>query len=53
MDAPRLEAFFESRGEQSLDRVEATGGVVILERGRRWRAEEATYIRETGRVVAR
>jgi hypothetical protein len=53
LDAPRLEAFFESRGEQSLDRVEATGGVVILERGRRWRAEEATYIRETDRVVAR
>ncbi len=51
LDAPRLEAFFEDGGEHALDRIEATGGVVIVERGRRWQAERATYIRETDRVV--
>lgn len=52
LKAPRLELFFLAPPESGLDKMEAGGGVDIVERGRHWRAERATYIRKTDRVIA-
>lgn len=52
LNAPRLELFFLAPPESGLDRLEAVGGVEIVERGRHWRAERATYLRKTDQVVA-
>ncbi len=52
LKAPRLELFFLPPPASGLDRLEASGGVEIVERGRHWRAERATYLRKSDRVVA-
>ncbi len=52
LQAPRLELFFLAPPESGLERLEGSGGVEIVERGRHWRAEHATYLRKTDQVVA-
>ena len=52
LQAPRLELFFLAPPESGLERLEGSGGVEIVEQGRHWRAEHATYLRKTDQVVA-
>ncbi len=52
LKAPRLELFFLAPPQSGLDRLEAAGGVDIVEQGRHWRTERATYLRKTDQVVA-
>lgn len=51
VSSPRLELIFDSSGQDSLSRVEASGGVEIVESGRKWTADRATYFSAGQRVV--
>lgn len=51
LSAPSVVFYFLSSELGELDRIEATGGVVILEEERTWRGRKAVYYRAEDRVV--
>jgi lipopolysaccharide export system protein LptA len=51
--APKVEFFFTSQDLGQLDRIEASGGVVIVEKERTWKGRKAVYYRASERVVVR
>jgi lipopolysaccharide export system protein LptA len=51
--APKVEFFFTSEDLAQLDRIEASGGVVIVEKERTWKGQKAVYYRASERVVVR
>ncbi len=53
VNAPKLELFFTDTVGSRLDRVEASGGVEVIEGNRRWTGRSATYFRADERVVVR
>jgi lipopolysaccharide export system protein LptA len=53
LTAPKVELFFVSKDLGQLDRIEASGGVVIVEKERTWKGQNAVYYRANERVVVR
>jgi lipopolysaccharide export system protein LptA len=53
LTAPKVELFFVSKDLAQLDRIEASGGVVIVEKERTWKGRKAVYYRADERVVVR
>jgi lipopolysaccharide export system protein LptA len=53
VNAPELELFFTDSVGSQFDRVEASGGVVVVEGERRWTGKSAVYYRADERVVVR
>jgi len=53
VNAPELELFFTDSVGSQFDRVEASGGVEVIEGDRRWTGRSATYFRADERVVVR
>ena len=53
LSAPKVELFFVSKDLGQLDRIEASGGVVIVEKERTWKGQKAVYYRADERVVVR
>lgn len=51
MQAPRVILKFESKDMAELEEIVASGGVRILEKGRRWTAERAIYNQREDRVI--
>jgi len=51
IEAPFLVLYTEAGRMKELSRIEAWGGVRIVEEGRTWTGERAVYLRETGRVT--
>jgi lipopolysaccharide export system protein LptA len=51
LSAPTVDFYFASSELGELDRIEATGGVVILEKERTWKGRKAVYYRAEDRVV--
>jgi len=51
VQAPRLDLVFQPGDPELLEKVVATGGVVIVEGGRTWRGERAEYLVEEERVT--
>lgn len=50
IEAPVLVLFMEGGDIKEFSRLEAWGGVKILEEGRTWTGEKAVYSKETGKV---
>lgn len=53
LNAPELELFFTDSSGSQFDRVEASGGVVVVEGERRWTGKSAVYYRADERVLVR
>ena len=53
VNAPELELFFTDSVGSQFDRIEASGGVEVIEGDRRWTGRSATYFRADERVVVR
>jgi lipopolysaccharide export system protein LptA len=53
LTAPTVEFFFVSNDLGQLERIEASGGVVIVEKERTWKGRKAVYYRANERVVVR
>ena len=51
IEAPVLVLYMDSGRMKELSRIEAWGGVRILEKGRLWTGEKAIYLKETGKVT--
>lgn len=49
--APRVVVVFASETPGQFERLEAEGGVEIVEEGRHWKGDKATYFRQEDRVV--
>lgn len=51
--APTVELFFLSSNLGELERIEASGGVIIVEKERTWRGRKAVYYRADERVIVK